>query len=515
MFERIRSSIYTWILCALYCVTLIIGIWHAFPNMDVSHDEATYVWDGVTALTSNRITPQIDAAYSISYYLNFFTLALVGFLFFKGDFSQLLTSIQIETIWTWKIFLIPRIISLIATLVLLAFFLTHVRRLHLPKGQGFAITTLLFTNILFSVIAHTGKMWMVSILLFFLSYYFLTESYLHAHELKEKIWYRNPVFYMVLFAFLATANFPLSGISLLNPVFLFYILKKQKQKFSNISQALFPGVLIGGALFALALTLNWQGWHSQGTSLLFSLRIIPYTLWRYVLVGSLITMPLLLINLVQVRRIIYRPLFIALAIHLTYFVAVLSLVATGVGTEPSYYYRYLLIPIVIVALMLLLVEFRSKKIMWFTVALSLLFFVKTLYLLQAPTTYNVMLSHVRKSEWVHSLLINQVPEVDLFWLKKERGDDMNVLEATQNMEPKRMQNLIAPLMKRASGLHGVYLLTDTPYTFTLAYAVQNGSRSDGYYATIDDGLGPYTYNSLYLERLGEPLYLYLILVKKS
>lgn len=511
MHERVRQSVFTFALCALYCVTLVIGIWHAFPNMDVSHDEATYIWDAVFQLRDGKLTPSIEAAYTISYYLNFIPIALIGLLVFKGDFSQLSQHIMLESIATWGIFLIPRLISVIAGVLLLWFFLMHARSLHSPKLQSLAVIVLLFTNILFSVIAHTGKMWMVSILLFFLSYFFLAESYLHVEELKGKAWFRSPVMYSIVFTFLSFANFPLNGIALVNLFYLYYILKKRGVSFHHISRPYLLGVLIGVTALALLLILNWQGWHTQGTSLLLSASKVLDTYWEYVVKGILFTMPLLLINIANIRRITHKPLFMVLVSYFVLFSIAIAIVATGVGTQPAYYYRYLLIPIVIVGLMLLLAEFRSPKVLMFTALISLLFFIQTLRLLTAPTTYNHMLTQIQQMEWAQSILVNQVPEVDLFWLKNERGDTMNVLEAKQSMSMERIHARMAPLMKQSSKLKAVYLITDTKHNYPLVYSVSNGSSKDTYYATIDDNLGPYTFKYFTLQRLGEPLYLYRIL----
>ena len=344
----------------VYIFTLFLGIWHAFPNTDVVGDESPYVWDVLTSLESKTLIPLMDYSYSLSFYANYALMTIVRLLFFGGNIASLSSYLNSTP---WIFYLLPRFVSVIATALLLYFFLRLAKHCKVSFAQRLGAASLIFTNIIFAVIAHTGKMWLLSLLLFFLSFYFLTEAFYREKELTKIIWYRNPIFYSIIFAFLSLANFPFNIIALLNIVYIYYFFYRPSPSLRSL---IIYSTITSLFLFLITFLLNYHGWVTQNSANgPGSLDALPAFIWSYLIIGSLIVMPWLLLSLFNVRKILEKKPFWIVTSYLVSYILLLALRATWVGAGPAIYWRYLIYPVFFVGLMLLFVEIRSRYLLYF------------------------------------------------------------------------------------------------------------------------------------------------------
>ena len=485
----------------VYIFSLFLGLWHAFPNMDVVSDESgPYVWNVLDAFKAGTVVPHMDYSYTISFYINYIIMGLVGLLFFGGDIASLASYVGYRDTY---LLLLPRLATVIVTILLLVLFLRLVQRQTKSLASRLSLVVLVFTDIIFVVIAHTGKMWLFSLFLFFASFYFLTEAFRRYQELAKLSWYRSPILHSIIFAFLAFANFPFNIIALLNVVYIYYFFYHQLQPLRKLINL---ATLAGLAIFVLTFLLNRHGWSAQNSlTPTGSLELLPTFIFRYLIEGSYSLMPLLLVSLfLNTRRIVEKRLFWITSSYLLSYLLLLAFRATWIGPEASSYWRYLLYPTFFVGTMLLFTEVRSRYVLYLCVLVSLVFFVKTIYLLAVPTTYNIMLEYVKGMDLENSLLVNRVPQLDIHWRKGPEG--LGYIVAKNDVNVPQIRDEVTKLTD-AQKYRGSYLISEEQADYRLIYKADN-NFPDNYYASIENNLGPYDYRLLLLNRLGKPLYLY-------
>jgi hypothetical protein len=242
----------------LICCSFFIGIWHAFPMLNVINDEMYYVGGVLRAIENHTVIPAVDdvpygtVTYILNYVMTIFTLAL-SLVFFKFDIVSLKTYlIQNPSV----MYLSLRVLSGLFSLCILYIVNKLLKKIVDDEKSRFFLIIILFTNIITAVLMHTGKMWVLSLLLVIVSFYFLYKALLE-EELNRSM------FLSILFSFLAVANFPLNIFSLINIPILFYNFRGRK----DVLKKLFLYTLIGSVIFLVLTILNLSSIKNQVISI--------------------------------------------------------------------------------------------------------------------------------------------------------------------------------------------------------------------------------------------------------
>src|SRR5262249_51945257 len=120
-----------------------------------------------------------------------------------------------------------------------------------------SVAVLLFCNPLFLYLAHTGKMWFLSMLLVALTLY----SFDRATDANRpaRSWYADPTMLTGLFAGLAFANFPVNIIAYLPVAYLAWIVRRDRARFKRLTL----GVALGAIALGIGFLINHAGWTTQ------------------------------------------------------------------------------------------------------------------------------------------------------------------------------------------------------------------------------------------------------------
>lgn len=232
--------------------SFFVGVWYAIPMVNTICDVWAFGGGVLRAMEAHTLLPGADVDYgTISFFQNYVAMAVAlgfGFLFTGFDFEALKTLLILNPSYT----LIPsRIVSVLTAQVLL-FVVYRFLKVHVTSPWWrFALLVLVFGNVLTSLLARSGKMWMLSTLLGVLSFIYLyralTEERQGGHPARSTL-------ISVVTAFLATANFPFAAVFLINIPILFLFFSKTKKSL----QRLFFIVLSGGTIFLGIVALNFQ-----------------------------------------------------------------------------------------------------------------------------------------------------------------------------------------------------------------------------------------------------------------
>lgn len=232
--------------------SFFVGIWYAIPMVNTICDVWAFGGGVLRAMEAHTIFPGRDIDYgTISFFQNYIAMIIAlgfGFVFTGFDIEALKTILIINPAYT----LIPsRIVSVLTTMVLLAvvyrFLKTHVT----SPWWRFALIVLVFGNVLTSLLARSGKMWMLSTMLGVFSFMYLYRAL--TVERQSGIPGRSSLISVVT-AFLATANFPFAAVFLINIPILFLFFPKTAKSLGR----LFLIVLSSGILFVGIVALNFQ-----------------------------------------------------------------------------------------------------------------------------------------------------------------------------------------------------------------------------------------------------------------
>jgi dolichol-phosphate mannosyltransferase len=368
-------------------ISFFIGLWHALPLVKVVADEMYFVGGVLRAMESHSILPHInDVPYGIlTYFLNYILI---------GIFLVILLPFYSLSIGSLKIFLvssphiiyfIPRLVSALIAIALLSLFVKILSKEFKDYRVRVFLIFLLFSNMLTTLILHTGKVWVLSIVLVLLSFYYLYRS---IGEPKNKY-----IFLSILFSFLAVVNLPFFAFAFINLPILFIHHRGSRKKIIKYT-------LISLVVFILILSLNF----GSTMTLLFkqltdynpilepindsdNLSVIA-SLWLNIK-KVLVFFPLFLLTLLLVAssRIRNKSLFVISIIYfLAYFIS-LSVLGTW-STDLYSYIRYSFPLGFFLILIIASFNIKFKKIFYAPALISLIYFIPTLYFLSMPTTLN-------------------------------------------------------------------------------------------------------------------------------
>ena len=395
-------------------LSFFVGIWHGLPQLTIIADENYFVGGVLRAMENKTILPAPDdVPYgTLTYFFSYVAIAfyLVILSPFFGFNLDALKSFLIQS--PEFVYIIPRALSAIFAMGYLYFIYKLLKREVDDRGVRTVFLILLFTNMLTVLILHTGKMWVLSTLLAVMSFYYLYQTIMANDEISAK---RHSLKSIVL-GFLAAANFPLNAIFLINiPVLLIWF-RKNKKLLGKL--VLFS--LIGLIIYAGITALNFTSVKNQVISIFTNYNPVLDTntapeasvLQSF---GAQLTkifafFPLLLAMLPFgiARRVKNKKLLvISLVYFLTYFISI-SVVANW-ATDLYSYTRYSF-PLVFFIFFIIL-SFNYSFSRWFygVAAISVLYFVFTIYYLAAPTTYNLAEIYVAQNlNKENAVVVNEI-----------------------------------------------------------------------------------------------------------
>lgn len=393
------------ILCIL-TTSFFIGIWNSFPMTGAIFDEM-FVGGVLKSIEHHSLLPQgVDIPYgTVIYFITYplvvlFLIAVLPFVHF--DLSVLKVFIA-ENIYT--VYFIPRLISIFCGTYLLFELNRFLKSINKENGTRLFLLTLLFTNILITVIFHTAKVWVLSTFFIILSFLYLYKVITSSDDNEIKL----SIFFSVIFSFLAFANFPLAGFSLINiPIIYYYINKKRDHVFS-----LMKYLCVGVSLFTLLFLTNYSAIISQIKSIIFD-----YTITRDVLNYNISIAQSLFLNLEKIlmcypififvflyflykkQKIANHKLFvISMVYFLAYFIVVSIVARWSINSHSFLRYTF---PIGFF-LFFILASFDFKFNWKFGLlgSISVVYWIFTLYYLSVPNTY------IEALNWINSNLNNK------------------------------------------------------------------------------------------------------------
>ncbi|MCW1891756.1 MAG: hypothetical protein KIH65_000730 [Candidatus Uhrbacteria bacterium] len=383
-------------------LTFFIGTWHALPMLSVIGDEQCFVGSVLRAMERHTIVPAVDdVPYgTLTYVLNYLLMGVVllfALPFFRFDVAGLKMFLLQSPEYAY---IVPRFLNAclaVGMLVLFHRFLT--REVKDTKAKLFLLV-LLFTNVITTLILHTGKMWVLSTLLVMISFRYVYDALEKGSGTTERP--HRSIFLAIFFSFLALANFPLNLYSLISIPILFFFFRKKKDVCFSIGIS----VLVGLLAFVLVTAFNFEGikhqvlgistdFHTIGVTSRFDLGAILRSFSSYAL-KLVYLFPLTLITLLMVWKngIRNKILFVLSLIYFFVNFTTIALVANGAYISMMDKLRYLFHLGFFLTFLLASFNISFKKKMYVIGGISLLYGLFTVYMLAVPTTYN------RAYDWV-------------------------------------------------------------------------------------------------------------------
>lgn len=363
-------------------LSFFVGIWHALPLTQVVGDENYFVGGVLRAMENHALIPQVnDVPYgTITYLLNYFLIGL-ALVFLWPFFGFNLGALKLALVENPElIYWIPRFLSALLGLVFLFLMNKALKAGIQDLKTRLAILIILFTNVITTVIMHTGKVWVLSALLVVISFYFL---------------YKKNIALTIIFSFLALANFPLNAFSLINLPILWLLFRKDKESVRKIIKY----TILGFLLFLLITALNFDGVRNQILSIyngyLFSEEALHHNaglfsaLWLNLKkLAALFPLLIAAATLAAKNKIKNRYLFgISLCYLLIYFFVIVFLTRWAVDFQTAL--RYLFPIGFFITFFIASFDLKPNKAFYALSGISIIYFGLTIYYLASPTTYNL------------------------------------------------------------------------------------------------------------------------------
>ena len=528
--ENIKKISRDRLLFIFFSISFFVGIWHAFPILNVVSDEMYYVGGVLRAMENYSVLPQIDdVPYgTITYLLNYIA-TIFNLIILIPIFSFDISALKFYLVQSPALmYLSTRIISAIIAVFYLYIVSNFLKRENLENRVRYFLLTLLFTNVLTTTILHTGKQWVLSIFLVIASFYYLYRTIIRDESDNESG--RNKYALLsIIFSFLALSNLPLNGYSLINiPILVFYF-RKDREFLKKISKYILIGILLCGFIIALNSGSIQKQIISVFTeykpvlieddtlpNMSFGTSLLTYTKKLIYLFPLLLITLLLSIN----KGVRNKKLFtISLIYFVTYF-SIIVLVATW-PVEFGSFLRYMVPLNFFLFFILTSLNLEFKKYFYIIITVALVYFVLTLYYLSIPTTYN------KASNWVEQNLGNQnvtiINNIHDFRLTKNKASSLisqelfcgtkckAIIEHDLNANFKPLvidDQSLSNSTTSMKSFKGVYFVEEKPLNnpnYTELVKFINPTKD---YYSVDYNMGLYSLDFLKLKNLGRNVYIY-------
>jgi hypothetical protein len=517
--------------------TFFIGIWHALPMLIVINDEMFYVGGVLRAMDVHTIMPigtyvPYGTLTYLSYYImTIFTLpAMLPFF----DFSiSTLKEFIIQSPEIMYVFL--RILSSLFALVSL-FFVNKILKKEIKDIKTrFFLIVLLFTNMITMVIMHTGKMWVLSVLLVLVSFYYLYKAVADEDKDKDRKVLKKNAFLSIVFSFLAFSNFPLNIFSLINIPLLVYFFRKDRELLWEMAKY----ITIGFSVFVLFTLFNFAGIKSQILDIFgssgyhpvdsnFLMELNFFKSFSSYSLKLLCLFPLLIFTLlISFKNKIKNPklLIISCTYFLAYFFTII--IVANWTTEFQYSLRYLFPLGFFLLFIITSFDIKFKKIFYVIGSISIVYFILTLYYLSIPTTYNEAYNWVNNNLGSENVVIfNKIRELQLVKNKKSyllvqdkwstiKTKNVIALDLNKEYKPLVLDKDTDFNLVEETKIKGiVYYIEEQPTVIDGAVLVQSFTNPSDIHHSVDYNMGNYfDFDFFFLKNLGKDIYIYKILRK--
>lgn len=235
-------------------ITLIIGVWVGLPFKNLYGDEFIFVGPVFKNLASFQILPkQGDFQYGlISYYFSFFIDGVIStFLLLKfGLDREILKTFLIEN--SHYFYLVPRFVNIFAFAIFFRFLILKV-----PKTWSLSnslIFTACFFNPIFLVFSQSGKVWPLNAIFMTMGLYFFNKTLeIRSPENEDDIVLtKKNILFTCLFVALAYINHFLFAFSFILMIFLFI-------EYPSLRKYIFKTTLGVGLLASAFHLINIEG----------------------------------------------------------------------------------------------------------------------------------------------------------------------------------------------------------------------------------------------------------------
>ncbi len=505
-------------------LSFFIGIWHAFPMLNVVNDEMYYVGGVFRALEHHTIIPLAnDVPYgTITYLCNYvFILITLPIYFLFSGFSVL--GLKLFLIQKPEFaYLTLRFMSSILSVVLLYFVNKLLKREIEEVKTRLLLLVLLFTNIITGTILHTGKMWVMSVLLVVISFYYLNES---INQISEENKAKN-IFLTILFAFLALCNLPLNFYSLVNIPILLFVYRNDKKTIFKIIKYVFVGLVV----YILLTLFNFEGIKNQILSIFTEYHPLNIentsnlsflgSLFVYVEKTIALFLPTVLVLLFAIKnKIRNKKLFYISMIYFVVYISIIAFVANWTSDLRSSL-RYLFPIGFFLIFILSSMNLKFNKLGGLIGAFSVLNYIFLLYFLSVPTTYNQAYKWVNNNLSTRDAVIfNNVTELQLVKNKQSslltqdsfcssKCKYIISLDLNKEFKPLVIDSISHPYEKIVKNAYYIYDHATTSKDYLFVTSFTNNSE---YYHSVDYNIGNYFDLSFYnIGRLGRNIYIYKI-----
>ncbi|MFZ2500422.1 MAG: hypothetical protein WAW90_00330 [Minisyncoccia bacterium] len=516
----------------------VMGTWYAFPMLNVVSDEMYFVGGVLRAMQNHTLIPLLyDVPYgTLTFYLNYiwqipFLLILLALN--SGHVSGVYTQLIVHPEYGY---LVTRLVSAGIAIGFAFWFERFLRREGIPMVQRFAVLSVPFMTIMPATILHTGKVWVLSSILVMMSLCLLYRSIRRNRKEDQRASLRDARMSIVLAA-LAFANFPLAGIFLITLPILLIVFRKDT---AGIVQVL-VGTVWGVVLVALVAALNFKNiifqitdvfthYHPVGVAAAQSVGMHISTFFSLILhvkqVAFLFPLTLILIVYALMRNAVQNRLlfFLSAGYAILYFSVIVVLVTWS--SDSAGYLRYLFPLAFFFSGMVASLDFKKLHwVLYIFCTVQVVVYGYTLYLLSAPTTFNVAAAYVTQTyhDEDRMLIYNNLGDLDLprntrsAFLTQEKF----CASKCQYYRSATTTNTFSPtVVGEQSDWSEIHLkdfssfvwINDRALTNICAgepVAIFTGGTADEHFASIDYNFGNYLVPRLWhLPRLGKNIYLY-------
>jgi len=508
-------------------LSFFVGTWHAFPMLNVVNDEMYYVGGVLRALENHTIVPiENDVPYGTLTYLSNYLFSIISLSALLPFFGLSLSALKMFLIQSPSVMYFSlRLLNSLFSIVLL-YFVNKILQKELEDVRTrIFLLILLFTNIITTVILHTGKMWVLSTLLVVVSFHYLYKSLNHDLYDNKEVSKRN-IFLSIFFSFLALSNFPLNFYSLVCiPILVFYFRADR-----SLLKKIFVYVLVGFFVYVLITLFNFDSIRNQIVSIFSEYHPILVdasselnfvnSFYTY-LVKLVFLFPLLILSLFFSIKdgIKNKRMFAISSMYFWCYFFVIVLIANWTSDFRSSL-RYLFPLGFFLVFIVSSLNIRFRKIYYVLGGVSVFFGLLTIYYLSVPTTYN------EAFKWVNSelssqrvVIVNEVAELQLTKNKDSSlyTEDKFCASKCRNIITYDLNSDFTPLVIDLTSKE--YVFSKKPEDFyyikeTLSEdgnmeLVKSFTNKSGVYHSVDYNLGNYfDLDYIRIRNLGKDIYIY-------
>ncbi|MBA3733328.1 hypothetical protein H0W91_03040 [Patescibacteria group bacterium] len=493
---------------------------------NVIGDEMYYVGGVLRAMEHHTIIPAHgDVPYgTLTFILNyiltvFYLIILVPFFKFKIILLKLFL-VKYPTI----MYLSRRVLSSVLAIVMLFVINRLLEKEFQDTKVRLYLLILLFTNIITTLILHTGKMWVLSVLLIIISFYYLYQTLEEKEHNVGSL--EKSAFLSILFSFLALSNFPLNFYSLINIPIMISVFRKKREfivkivKYTVVCSIIFIGLtLYNFSSIRDQIISIFTLYHPITSGLTKNLNF--FQAFYIYFIKTIILFPLLLLTwfIVLKDEIKNKRLFYISGIYFLSYFFLITLVAnwsTDIKTDLRYLFPFGFFLIFILSSY----DIKFRKIFYALGFISIFFQILILYYLSIPTTYNQAYNWINNNlSTKEVIIVNKVAELQL--IKNNSSSNItkdqscatkcqNIINFDLNSEFKPfVVDLLSEDIDVSNQKVDMYYISETKLTDPSIEMIESFDNPTKYYHSVEYNIGSYFDLELFkLKNFGKNIYIY-------